>query len=521
MDHLQLTIPARDKNLAVKIRPGQVREWLDNLPYLDLERAARLASQQLRLINRQPLAPGARLQTLCDFLAAYQRLDESLSAAASDAAAAARQLRHLCQDMGFGYKIVVHELAGARTRLLEGRNLSLGLLGAMHTLGMQLMHYYASYQRAPSALWHECLALYRYALKHARQSCRATLPGAGEVQLDTAFTRIALLHHANPYGLAPGMAVALHRYLGAHARLAVVGSEPMAAEGGPCLRLTGQRQQPEADADHTPVLQLGALLQQLTSDIATLKRHRQARAIGLPGEVPATVLLHSLQQLLELWRAPRERDQDRAAAHASIELVSGLNAAYCVFNNGHPFDPALFLSVGRDEVIDLGRQPARERAVQRQPVALTCLTVNRSPGGVALSYRGESQTVPRVGQLLAVRRAGIGTSGGWVLAVCRWLQQPDAGGGFELGLQYLAREARPVVIRPLGSGDDDPEHQPALATAQRPGETSPHTLLAHPGALRPGASVTVYERGGQYRLRCAELMQAGCGFERYRCLEGE
>jgi len=520
VDHLQLTIPARDKTLVMKIRPRQVREWLDNLPYLDPERAARLASQQLRLMNRQPLAAGARLETLGDFLAAYHRLGESLPAGAADAEAARQRLKRLCQDMGFGYKIVVHELASARARLLEGRNLSLGLVGAMHTLGMQLMHYYGSYQRAPRSLWNECLALYRYARKRGRHTGHASLPGLGEIQLEAVFSQIALLQHANPYGLAPGMALALQRYLGMHAPLAVLDTEATTPDNAPCIQLAAQQQPPAGLAAQTLRLHLGDLLKQLATDIGTLQRHRQARSIGLPGEVPATVLLQTLQQLHELWSSPRERSKERARAHATIELVTGLDAAYCVLNNERHFDPALFLASGHDEVIDLGRRPARERAAQQPPARMPCLSLNRSTGGVALSYRGETQAAaPRVGQLVAVRRAGSANPAGWVLAVCRWLQQAEAGAGFELGLQYLAREARPVVIRPLIAGDG--YHQPALATRQQRGDESLQTLIVHAGALQAGASVTVYDQGRQYALRCVELMEAGCGFERFACLPAD
>jgi len=81
---LQLTIPAQDRTgPAIRIKPRDVREWLENLPYLDLQRAANIASQQLRIMNRQPMATTARVETLGDFLRAYQRLGESVPSTAS------------------------------------------------------------------------------------------------------------------------------------------------------------------------------------------------------------------------------------------------------------------------------------------------------------------------------------------------------------------------------------------------------------------------------------------------------
>ena len=192
-------------------------------------------------MNRQSVPSGARLEILDAFLAAYHRLSESLPVRPGDAEGAPQQLKRLCQDIGFGYKIVVHELAGARNRLLDGRNLSLALLGAMQALGMQLMHYYLGYRRAPRALWNECLALYRFAHARGRHSCSATLPGVGDTGLDETFRLIALIRHAHPYGLAPGMVAALQHYLGMHVHLSrlELGAAPSGA--GLCIPLTASR----------------------------------------------------------------------------------------------------------------------------------------------------------------------------------------------------------------------------------------------------------------------------------------
>lgn len=516
MESLQLTIPTRDKTQAVRIRPREVREWLDNLPYLNPDRAARVASHQLRVMNRQPLATGARLEILGDFLAAYQRLSESLPTRGSAADAIRQVLKRLCQDIGFGYKIALHELANARTLLPDGRNLSISLLGAMHTLGMQLMHHYASYQRAPRALWSECLAIYRYAHKRGRHHCNTKLPGVPDIRLDNAFNVIALMRHANPYGLAPGMALTLQRYLGLHAHLSVLASDPAALSAPPCIRLTESRQ-PAAgeDAESVLALDVTALSKQVAADIGTLKRHQQARAIGMPAEVPATDLLRALEQLLKGLESPPSRATEREAIHAGIELVVGLDAAYCVFNQGRCFDPEQFLAPGHEDTIDLGSRPAPEAFSRAgQPAVIPCRAINRSAGGVALTHRDHDHPGPRVGQLVAVRRSGRASPGGWVLAVCRWLVEPDTGAGFDIGLQYLARGVRPVVIRHASPIDGHGEYQPALAIQHKRADPPLHTLIAHTGLLAPGTSVNVHDRGTRYRLRCVELMESGTGFER-------
>ena len=117
---LQLTIPAQeDDGRGNKVKARDVRAWLDNLPYLDLQRATRLASEQLRIMNRQVIAPAGRLDMLDAFMQAYYRLADSLPMNPADAEAIQMVLKRLCQDIGFGYKIVVHQLVNKKSRLLD------------------------------------------------------------------------------------------------------------------------------------------------------------------------------------------------------------------------------------------------------------------------------------------------------------------------------------------------------------------------------------------------------------------
>jgi hypothetical protein len=521
VNDLQLTIPAQDDSRTVKVRAREVRAWLDNLPYLDLQRAARLASHQLRLINRQRLPAGARLQITGDFLATYTRLGEALPAREDPADRTGQLLKRLCQDIGFGYKIVVQDLAASRTRLLEGRNLSLSLLGAMHTLGVQLLHYYASYQSAPRALWHECLALYRFARQRGRHTCSANLPGVGERQLDSTFRGIALLRYANPYGLGPGMALALQHYLNLHTELGRLEYGEPEEDAGPFITLTDSAQQAPPAAAESLRIALPALLDQIRRDIETLERYRLARSIGLSEDVPGTAFLHTLRRLLAAWESSRSRGQEREAAHATIELVVGFDSCYCVLNQGRPFEAALSLTAGQDDCIDLGSPAPPERSATSEPVAtIPCHSLNRSPGGVALSYRGADGSPPRVGQLLALRRARTAANR-WVLGVCRWLVEVESGAGFDIGVQYLARDARPVVIRASDAAGGYGDYRPAFSTSRKQVEPPVHMLLTQPGTGVPGERLTVQERGRQYSLRCVELLEAGPGFERLALLPCE
>ncbi|MEN8763132.1 MAG: hypothetical protein ABF290_11925 [Thiogranum sp.] len=515
MTTLQLTIPAQNSDRpGVKIKPREVYEWLDNLPYLDLQRAAQAASQQLRLINRKTLAPAARLEILGHFLGTYQRLNESLPAKPADADAIQPLLKRLCQDIGFGYKIVAHEMINKRGGFIETRSLPLALLGSIYTLGLQLGYYYAGYQRAPRALWSECLALFNYAWQTGRESYSADLPGSGKIQIETAFRLIALMRAADPYGLPAGMIPVLRKYIESHDALVTIENDVDSRDV--CFALTGLEGDGQAIADEPLYLNLNALMKQLKKDITQLQTYMQPHVLGLPAKVPASTLLFTLNQVQDRWQSRRTRVAERQAADARIELVSGLDAAYCALNKGRWFNPGLFLAAGHKDTVDPGTQDSADGTNRKTPALLTCTSLNHSSGGLAVSYRGTPSVHPRVGQLVALRRAGEKYNAHSVIAVVRWLIEVESGSGFDLGLQYLAREPKAVVTCVKDASGLGGDYQPAISANQKRGEQRVCTLIAHSGKMKIGDAVTIYEQSGAlHNVRCTELLESAQGFERY------
>jgi len=514
LSNLQLTIPAQDSDRAsVKIKPREVHEWLDNLPYLNLGRAARLASDQLRLMNRQSLPGTSRTEILGDFLSAYHRLTDSLPDNPNDDDPTRPLLRRLCQDLAFGYKIVVNELSGRRSGFRDSRTLAQALLGSIYTLGLQLMHYHGNYQRAPRALWSECLSLYNYAWQTNRENYSANLPGCGEQRIDATFRLIALLRLADPYQLPSGMLPVLRSYFSMHPGLSSIEHEEQIDSTS--FELRDEYSKSEPDLDNSLFLDIEPLIEQMAEDAGKLEQHKQAQAVGLPPEVPALPLLHTLRQVLEHWQKQPTRQAEREETHARLELVTGVDTGYCVVNKGRWFDPALYLAAGHEEIIDIGAQPSLDLPLdQGEPDTFQCTSIDRSSGGLALRYRGTQPFHPRVGQLVAVRRPGAGSSAGWVIAVCRWLVEGESGLGFDLGLQYMAREPRPVVIRILDAAGLGGKFQPAIAALQKRGKQRVHTLFTRGGEARVGDEITVYDQVGHHRGRCTELLESGPGFER-------
>ena len=422
-------------------------------------------------------------------------------------------MKRLCQDIGFGYKIVAHELINRRGGFIETRSLPLALLGSIYTLGLQLSYYYAGYQRAPRALWGECLALYNYAWQTGRESYSADLPGSGKRQIESSFRVIALMRMADPYGLPSGMIPVLRKYIESHDGMAIIESE--ADPDGVGFALTDLERDGATIEDQPLYLNLTDLMVQMEKDIKHLKQHMQSKALGLPPEVPASKLLRTLQQVQDRWHNQRKRAAERQAVHARIELVSGLDAAYCALNRGRWFNPALFLAPGADDMRDTGAQTSSDASDRKAPTLLTCTSVNRSSGGLAVSYRGAQTFHPRVGQLVALRRLGEKHTAGWVIAVVRWLMEAGSDSGFDLGLQYLTREPKAVVTCVKDAAGLGSDYQPAIAAMQKRGEQRVYTLITHSEKIQVGDEATIYEQNGELQhVRCTEILETGQGFER-------
>ena len=515
MQTLQLTIPAQSNDAAgLRIKPREVQAWLEDLPFLDLKRTTRLAREQLRLMNRQAIATSARLEILGHFLATYQRLVDALPAQHHDADALLPMVKRLCQDIGFGYKIVANQLVNQRSGFIENRSLPLALLGSIHTLGLQLLDCYSAYQSAPRSLWSECLALYGYAWQSGREQYSAVLPGFGQQQIDASFRLSALTRLADPYQLPAGMVIPLREYLEQQIALSHVHKSPPAGKN--CFQLKDALQQVAEGQDSHLYLEVNDLLEQIQLDICKLEKTSHSRAIGMPPEVPAQPLLHSLKQTLEHWQSHPTRIAEREETHARIELVHGLSATYCMTNRQRPFDPARFLTPGRENDIELTANLSMAEPQKLDlPEYFSCTSLNRSSGGLAVRYRGELTSYPRVGQLIALRRPEATSGNHWVVAVCRWLMESNNHSGFEMGMQYLTRDPRPVVIRLLDDSTMGNDYEPAIAALQKRGQEPVQTLIARSGYIQCGSHLSLYEGGNQQQILCIEQLDDSPGFQRF------
>jgi hypothetical protein len=103
-----------------------------------------------------------------------------------------------------------------------------------------------------------------------------------------------------------------------------------------------------------------------------------------------------------------------------------------------------------------------------------------------------------------------------VIAASRWLMEAESGSGFDLGLQYLARNPNPVVVHANATSEPGGGYHPGVSAVQKRGEQRVYTLMTRSGALQQGDEMTIYDAGGgTHEARCIELLESAPGFERF------
>ena len=138
--------------------------------------------------------------------------------------------------------------------------------------------------------------------------------------------------------------------------------------------------------------------------------------------------------------------------------------------------------------------------------------MNRSAGGVAVAVTGEDAERFPVGQLVTLP-APPHARHDWLVAVVRWHQR-EPGAGAEIGLQYIANDARPVAVRPLDAGQQV-AFQPALESELAHGIHRYRILIAPRGLFRAKRLLELDIDGERAQLRCGRLIERGQGQERF------
>ncbi len=512
MASLRLIVPAQSttERPSPLVRPNKLREWLGALPYSDMDTTSREIHQALYALNRQSMAPETRLGLAELFRHPYRLVSDyyQILYTLQDATRgqsrrdSLERLRLLTLELSFAYKAVVNEyLQRAAPKTLEP-TLVKGTQRALHQSALVLVDAYASYRTVPVKTWREVHLLYAFAERYGFTEAQVEAFGNGReitTSVAGAYKAIVLAALTDPYHLARGDIQALVPYLRqwTHSCAVEAWSDVTAPNGLYVIDLAADSAPIPATVAHKisnperfRILNCRDFHTQVERDVEALRGGQMPREVGLGTNVTAARATEMLERTIGAWRRPR-RKFPRQAAEMPALVTAGLSGVHCVLTN------------------------PGAGGTQRCQVT-EWYQLNESLGGMTIRCQRCPTSPLTVGHILGAQlpedeRAGRSQ---WMVAVVRWMRDGGAG-SISIGVQVLARDARPVGLRALIGDSTETQARPGLLIPNvEPGNRA-STLLAPKGLYQPGRSLILQVGDRELRLAATQLVDSSPGHDRF------
>ncbi len=489
---LNLSIPQQHEysDPTVEQDVVRLRDWLSNLPLMDVVETVRLVHTALDALNEQKLDHARRFQFLeiyrTTVLRLFVTLDplhlRQLSLSKVQRQEAVKGLAGLFLSMAGGYKLIVMLLYNS---LVPGKPVP-ELFGqainrALEQQGYALLDSYRFYRALQPSMLAESHQLYRVARHHGLlDSCIHEMDDSRPpLTTATLYHTIMLLSLTDPFRLAEGEVGLLFDVLLQHANECRIIPGSQWADKGEGLFLidlqadtppeacTGLRSPPQAKEPH--LLDARAALENMRKRLSS---------------TPAKVRMQSpeamlLRRLLPEGQGVVTRSEQRVPDGRRAELLLGLENIHNHLTEG----------TARQQV-DAGTGSARVDTV-------ACTILDSSKGGMKLLCEGGGAGDTSVGDLLAVREGNAGAQT-LKLAMIRSIQVQSEG-GMEIGVQVMPGGLGPVFC---SSSDGNEQAVHALFMSANEAEETGATLIAASGFYEPGRHLLI-DVGGKEVSACA------------------
>lgn len=531
---MQLNLPEQRAMPGVDTRPGPLRSWLASLPYVDAVATTTQIVERLQDINDQRIPAKLRLELLALFRNSYVRLHESLRiiACAQDnpqQSAAILMLTEFSEHMAFGYKYALRDALSERQRWGKSKQFATAANYAQEFLAQTLICRYQCYLPATDLPWRELGDLVRFAETQQLGSTHDTdFPfSSGELHIFTTYRRLTMLRLADPYRMTAGMIWEAYGYIAAKSMQIELlkqfeGSMPIGVYGVSLDHEPREsRRAPASGVERNAWrwLDARAFLHGIEQDLDRLSHAGPTQRAGFINLSNGPEASQLLSRMYGQWTRSYLRKSPRFNASAEVEISPGLEAAYFFLNNCVAFDARDYATPEDEDSIDFSVTGLRaSHTTPRQFRLIACPIRNRGGGGIALHLGKQQGLAVWVGQLLLINADQIDSDSGneWLVGIVRWLIHHNHIGS-EIGVQYVARECRAVVIRPsagsLRSFQPALKNELPLSNGQRL-----DILIAPKGLYRNKSLLELQERGQSYQIRCEQLLETGSGYERF-CYE--
>ena len=532
-------------------QPKKLEQWVESLPIMNMGETARQLYQFIQELNRLQIDSKLRFQLLEVVRPSILHVSDSLQKHYLNQSLVlpekARRVASLAQalqgHLANGYKLVaVRGIRKVKDKAVR-RAVTIAIHRAVTALGDTLLRCYQLYFPSPRHLWLELHQLFLLAELHGI-SATPVVDGEVESSIQSAYARCLLLATAKPNQLRQQELAGIYKAAFAWAPLIEIST---ASDDDDLFVF-------DLQADRPPIYRTHA--SQASQSWRYIDSTRLVEAITAwlraPGDselvVPKSLNEGLLTHLQQVWGALTERAFKRMPESGEIELCFGLVGVHYFLSGKVAFETMVergslsVLSAEEEhnpflaniqksnkqkqqnadpwatayqsdyvgETIEMGA-PGSQRSEGTLPVSYHCQKVNASPGGYCLSWQGNTPSLMRTGELLALRDH---PNSQWSLAVVRWVTQlPNHGARF--GVELLAPGGRPVAARALRKQGLDSDFMRGVVLPELAAVGQPATLLLPTVGFNEGVKVELVEGGEPRRVQLLRRTQGASGFSQY------
>jgi hypothetical protein len=488
-------------------KPKQVEAWLTRLPMASPLSAGAELADYLATCVRLRLSPDELEEILDQVMPPASSLVEALKERfVSDnlppppnRQQAAELCCRLMLEIGYICKLIILIRIGKRLPLFAAKPLDRHAYILMLALNEVLDINLDTHQSPPPGVWQDMHQTYQFAIDNGWG--RLAPPGFGHgLSLEDIYKYALLLDIADPYRIPKEDLEATQDIVLKHCMLANL--VPVSDAGPPGSVFVIDRDS-DSPASLLPPDQKSAPGRwHLALDTAPLVKRisllASQHALSIkPANLSETESMANLAHLESLNRL-------KAQWGGSVRRLGGRHPRY----EATMFEAVFGLKAVR-KLLGVSEPGVLVSALAAPSEPTTCLLVNDSVGGLALSRERPLNFQLRIGELAAVRQLRTER---WSVGIIRWFRSTRAGKAI-FGLQLLAPSARAVRMQRIE--DDSIIH--GLWLPATPSLRQSEMVLCQSGKLAVGAVLTLFDENETvHRIRLDQLVEFTPTLEAYR-----
>lgn len=532
-------------------RSASVEKWVQTLPVGNIGETARLVYDALHEVNRLDISWKERHRFLELLREPVHYVQNSLvrrfTGMPFPLPEKARRIsmltRTLYDEMALGYKTAIEEMLGGNFLTRDNKVLTVLIHRAIRYLSRSLLTCYQTYTAHPENTWSELHSLYLYA-EHKNIYQNPITDEYNTQMPDSSIARvykqILLLALTSPYRLRQGEAEAVYSALvrwAGHGHI-IPYNAPSASEAlfvvhmdsdeAPDYRVFDHR---DCDNELCRLVDTQQLSQVLTEEL----ERRES------GDISGPIGAQLMRLLIRTWGVAPKRVFSRNERQATIEAVVGTTMLHRALAreladpqlSGKPasFSSKAVTDIGlstTDDVWDIFSSKKMKANYEHyrsltegepgedgrlpEVVSETWNIRNESAGGYRLALEPTQSAKVQVGELIGVHHKGDGEM--WEIGVVRWLRQ-GLDGGLEIGVQALAPQVLPVMVKSEEEGGRTSEYQYALLLPKIPALKQPTTLITPVMLFQPGDELNLHSAGNDLKITLTQQLQATGSFAQF------